>query len=1170
MNSIYSKQLPPLVLEQSVEFSPQISEAIQKSLTKIHEEAIQSIKLIASYNLPKTSTYYATIQNCAKITKEIDDFARLLLTAEDLTSEDIKTIENRKKELELLKKELKFNGAFILQAKKGIKKTDKLITKLLDITRRVIQYHENFKPLEERLEAFRDKWETNPLDAAEHFHSLLLRISKFDRKAEIYIHRFESPLSVIKLTDVHSNQMKSLNFEIDAWMVDCEEELESQTKHLQYLLSHKDSKERKKAQLQIAALTIYIQKILDPFLKNSDPTHCSQAENLKNILIAANEKLETLGTFNAHGLKYGSYEWKKLASSRPPIPQGLLSRAISYLNPLEYIPAKWRPTSAQAINAFFLALVVGNEAVGIIQRVQQAANMKNEADKLQKKAFEVVPKETVQRIDSEAALIRTILERGLTKVNIKKLTKRYPETLSTLGAEAAKFGIQLTEDSNEILWAASIQTSDLMQKHKIPYAKYDQVRNERFIALTNDGIDRAVQDHIIARMFASSSESNPFKNRWSSLWPNPQRIQPKTNAHVTTQEGLFENDFEIGAKAFKENFFPVSKVDEGILRKPYLLGLTNFFKVLQAQKSDEQLFHSESSKIVTNFKDLLIENPKYALELLSDPKFKLYKDLIVKAKPQRYDLTLKKDKYLAKVMTLLLADPNANRAAFGDYLFSILQLDLPKSALAIAKGAGNACKKLDALNEALKWDSIASFEKLFELWKNNPDTSQEIMIDIAAKLRAPKCLTYLVSHYGINTVNKERIAKEAASQGHADVALAVCNNNPVELFQILSPEFLPLDNPSKVKDLETYFLGIFRFTPLGKAEQLYQAFTKQLEGSQEKIFSETYQKAKQHFLKIAPYIARYKRPSDMESIQEFYSDKIKGDILTKDLNYAESNQKMVESLLKDLDSGKSEPSESQFSSLPKSSQGTQRAAMLLEKISLYRYDKQLERKDFENAGYIMMHNHLYALRNVRGEREFQGETPVAGRYKFAMPLVNSVAEFSKTPKNGNTYGLFYNNDIVVRVNYTPLQQLLHSTFFTQILKHGRSPVDTTWKAIEDAFESLMAFDLSKPKGQDRLTEFYSKAAELVWLIGTTQPLGNGSGTFAEWMLAIVHLKHGMNPPILKTDFPQLDVLDITFPLSEYQKFFPYFFEQSTIPEHLRKPDSEESLLAQMEKLYSTL
>jgi len=109
---------------------------------------------------------------------------------------------------------------------------------------------------------------------------------------------------------------------------------------------------------------------------------------------------------------------------------------------------------------------------------------------------------------------------------------------------------------------------------------------------------------------------------------------------------------------------------------------------------------------------------------------------------------------------------------------------------------------------------------------------------------------------------------------------------------------------------------------------------------------------------------------------------------------------------------------------------------------------------------------------------------------------------------------------------------------------------------------------SKQESEKRLTEFYAKAAELVWLIGTTQPLKRGSGTVAEWLLGIIHLHHGMQPPTLKTDFPQLDVLDLTFPLSDYKSFFTYFFEPSTLPEHLRSiPNSKESLFKQMENLY---
>lgn len=94
---------------------------------------------------------------------------------------------------------------------------------------------------------------------------------------------------------------------------------------------------------------------------------------------------------------------------------------------------------------------------------------------------------------------------------------------------------------------------------------------------------------------------------------------------------------------------------------------------------------------------------------------------------------------------------------------------------------------------------------------------------------------------------------------------------------------------------------------------------------------------------------------------------------------------------------------------------------------------------------------------------------------------------------------------------------------------------------------------------------------MVWLIGNTQPMRRGSGTVAELFLAVVHLHHGRNPPILKLNYPQLDVLDISFPCDDYDQLFPNFFEPQTIPPGLQcqlsPTQSTEDELAQ---LYATL
>jgi len=107
--------------------------------------------------------------------------------------------------------------------------------------------------------------------------------------------------------------------------------------------------------------------------------------------------------------------------------------------------------------------------------------------------------------------------------------------------------------------------------------------------------------------------------------------------------------------------------------------------------------------------------------------------------------------------------------------------------------------------------------------------------------------------------------------------------------------------------------------------------------------------------------------------------------------------------------------------------------------------------------------------------------------------------------------------------------------------------------------------------EQELTQFYANAARLVWLIGNTTPVQRGSGTVAELTLKAIFDFHGLQAPILKSAFPQLDVLDTSFPSDDYIKLFTCFFEPSSLAEHLRRPSlSHLSTAEQLEIFYKEI
>lgn len=180
--------------------------------------------------------------------------------------------------------------------------------------------------------------------------------------------------------------------------------------------------------------------------------------------------------------------------------------------------------------------------------------------------------------------------------------------------------------------------------------------------------------------------------------------------------------------------------------------------------------------------------------------------------------------------------------------------------------------------------------------------------------------------------------------------------------------------------------------------------------------------------------------------------------------------------------------------------------------------------------------------------------PLVSRRFRGAPLI---------PFHTALYSLTYKGSVISDVSSAPV-------FWGGMMwGHGRLPLEFTMGDIENLLDKMQT--LPKDPSPEQLTDFYSDAAQLVWLIGNTTPLGRGSGSVAELTLKAIFEFHGLQAPILKPEFPQLDVLDITFPLDDYIKLFPYFCEPSSLPKHLQKPTLPHlSAVEQIETYYNEI
>lgn len=395
---------------------------------------------------------------------------------------------------------------------------------------------------------------------------------------------------------------------------------------------------------------------------------------------------------------------------------------------------------------------------------------------------------------------------------------------------------------------------------------------------------------------------------------------------------------------------------------------------------------------------------------------------------------------------------------------------------------------------------------------------------------------------------------------NGEILLALFKNNyrlaAIEMFNLSE---IKSYNTKKVKEIiEPQFLSLFSSTSFDKINKLVASISKDHPHLQ--TIKEVYAEVKTKYCGAAPCFSRYIKPQHTDKLKQFYG-KTAGSI-NNDIQFGAKRMELVDELNKLLsNSTHVTPSRPPFDTLLPPGSKSQLAAFTLEKVS----DLLLQMGRSKEVGQL------------RDSNDYG--TPVLSQYVFALPLIRNVFYSSDNVRiNKNdysvSYGLFYND---LQVNNIEETKSTWSGTAEDVKakpnlqwRHGMASLNATWLNIENLFAEIWSMDLSAGRKyfdyQDKLTVFYEKLAELSWLIGNTQPLQRGTGSFAETVVALMHVHHGLNPPILKNDFPQLDVLNITFPLETYKKIFPYFFESSTIPKHLRSftniPDMEKLSISQ--------
>ncbi len=289
-------------------------------------------------------------------------------------------------------------------------------------------------------------------------------------------------------------------------------------------------------------------------------------------------------------------------------------------------------------------------------------------------------------------------------------------------------------------------------------------------------------------------------------------------------------------------------------------------------------------------------------------------------------------------------------------------------------------------------------------------------------------------------------------------------------------------------------------------------------------------------------------------------------VAIRDIEYGERCAKTVKELAdKVKDNPNLAPTKFPFTLLPAGPDGSRNAAALLEEIATRRAMMQKMRAGDEKENPDNPPEYFERLRAAHSVI-----TPVHKQYATGAPLIKSVVAFSKAKdlvRTTDGYALPYKEKGPLLNHVETREKAIPKVgFHAQAWNHGYAPIATTWPRIEEAFVELKKLR-QLPATPERIVTFYQKAAEFAWLIGNTQPLIRGSGTANEWLFGVIHELFGYPLPVLKTAFPQFDVLDITFPLSDFIYNICYFFEPSTLPEPVQQKEIPGSILTQMRARY---
>lgn len=324
-----------------------------------------------------------------------------------------------------------------------------------------------------------------------------------------------------------------------------------------------------------------------------------------------------------------------------------------------------------------------------------------------------------------------------------------------------------------------------------------------------------------------------------------------------------------------------------------------------------------------------------------------------------------------------------------------------------------------------------------------------------------------------------------------------------------------------------------------------------------KIIKDAATKAQNDFQQWGCQIARY-APEGMTAVEGRYTQN-KIISLQDEIDFGELSFKNAAEALKLCSNPNSRPAANGcFSYLSREEKGQSSnkhgLRIALEYLIDCHYENSLNRGSSETVANLM--------RTAR--KEGVSQTPLMG-YRWGKNLVEEMISSAKNntitdlaPFTTKPFTHVFLNDTphlppgyVLLYQGKPLSYVATKPDGTLYWMHGQVLLEDLWPRLEDLHDQVMNFPLDA-KNLESLKAFYDNVIETVWLLGNITPVARGTGKLVEQWFTMAHLKHGLRTPILDLANPQIDVLNITLPLSVYKERFFQFFERESLPEPVRE------------------